>query len=309
MARKSRGNSRRANDEPVETMDEIIEKYRTAGRIHSQVSKEAKEFVKSGVSITEIADLVEGRTRELGGLPAFPCNLSLNDGAAHYTALPDSDYILDKDIIKVDLGVHIDGYIADGAFTVDLSGEYGDLVKASEDALAAALDTVKAGVSTSVIGGVIEDTIHAADFNPVVNLTGHGVAKYEAHSDPTIPNKRIGKGVELNAGDFIAIEPFVTDGEGFVVDEPRKDIYRLVNPKSTRVPAVRKVLDQIKEYGTLPFAKRWIQSDKLEYALMQLEKSNIIMGYHALREVSGGMVSQSEHTLIVTEDGCEIITL
>ena len=294
----------------VKDIEEIVDKYVKAGKILSQVRSEARDRIKVGVSLLEIADFVENRAVELGADgSAFPCNISRNDEAAHATPLAGDETVFGEDLIKLDLGVHVDGYIADSAITIDLSGNYGDLVKASEEGLKAAIDTVKSGVDTAEIGAAIEDAIVARGYKPVGNLTGHGLAQYIPHAHPSIPNRRVSKGVVLQTGDFIAIEPFATDGVGKVVDGSLTEIFQVINRKPVRLPAARALLKELEPYRTLPFAKRWLKTPQLDFALMQLEKAGIIHSYPVLKEVAGGMVSQTEHTVIVTDDGCEVTTL
>ncbi|MDV0444833.1 Methionine aminopeptidase 1, mitochondrial [Methanimicrococcus sp. At1] len=289
--------------------EEVLDKYRAAGKIHQQVMEEARDKIKIGMNIYEYARFIDERILELADGSAFPVNISFNDAAAHDSPLLNDTRVFGEDVVKVDVGVHVDGYIADGAMTIDLSGKHGDLVKASEEGLKAALDTVKAGVTTQQIGAAVEDTITGLGFNPIRNLMGHGLAQYTAHAEPSVPNVRhSGFGAELRAGDTIAIEPFATDGEGFIDNGHIKEIYSQVKLKQTRMPFVRKVLEQINTYNGLPFAKRWLSGDKLDLALIQLEREGIITGYPILMEVSGGLVSQAEHTVIVTEDGCEVTT-
>ncbi len=291
----------------VQNREDILEKYREAGRILSKVRAEAVDMVKVGGSLLEVAEFVENKTIELGGKPAFPCNISRNEEAAHATPKAGDTDVFGKDMVKLDLGVHIDGYIADSAVTVDLSGNP-DIVKAAEAGLQAAIDAVRPGVSTGEIGDAIEKAIRSYDLTPILNLTGHGLSQYEAHDDPSVPNKHVEGGIVLKEGDVLAIEPFATDGVGAVHDGSWTEIYSLIQKKPVRMPAVRKVLKQVEEYRTLPFAKRWLESDKLEFVLIQLEKARIFHGYPVLLESGGGMVAQAEHTIIVTEDGCEVTT-
>ncbi|WNY28944.1 Methionine aminopeptidase 1, mitochondrial [Methanimicrococcus stummii] len=293
---------------PINT-EEVLDKYRAAGVVHQQIMKEARDKIKIGMNVYEYARFIDERILELADGSAFPVNISFNADAAHDTPLLNDTRVFGEDVVKIDVGVHIDGYIADGAMTIDLSGKHGDLVKASEEALKAAIDTVKAGATTQQIGGAVEDTITGLGFNPIRNLMGHGLAQYTAHAEPSVPNVRhSGFGAELRVGDTIAIEPFATDGEGFIDNGHLKEIYSQIKLKPTRIPFVRKVLDQISTYNGLPFAKRWLVGDKLDMALNQLEKDGIITSYPVLTEVANGLVSQAEHTLIVTEDGCEVTT-
>jgi methionyl aminopeptidase len=184
--------------------DEIIEKYRQAGKILSEVRKVTAEKVTEGASLLMVAEFAENMIREKGGEPAFPVNISRNDEAAHSTPCLNDKSVFGKDIVKLDIGVHIDGYIADTAITVDLSGNP-KLVKAAESALEEAIGFVKAGVNTSDIGGVIEDAITSFGYKPIINLTGHGLAQYIQHAPPAIPNKRTPGGVVLQEGDILQL--------------------------------------------------------------------------------------------------------
>jgi methionyl aminopeptidase len=291
----------------VHNKQEILEKYREAGRILKIVRDEAVEMVRVGNTLLQVAEFVENKTIELGGRPAFPCNISRNQEAAHATPKIGDIDVFDKDMVKLDIGVHVDGYVADSAVTVDLSGN-SDILKAAEGALAAAIEFAKPGVTTGEIGAVIENSIRSYGLNPVINLTGHGLSQYEAHDDPSVPNRHVEGGAVLKEGDVLAIEPFATNGAGLVHDGSWAEIYSLVRKKPVRMPAVRNVLKQVEEYRELPFAKRWLKSDRLDFSLIQLEKAGIIHSYPVLLESTGGLVAQAEHTIIITEDGCEVTT-
>ena len=286
--------------------DEIIEKYRKAGRILSEVRTLTAEKVTEGASLLMVAEFAENLIREKGGEPAFPVNISRNDEAAHSTPSLNDKTVFGKDIVKLDIGVHIDGYIADTAITVDLSGNP-KLVQAAESALDEAIKFIRAGVNTSDIGGVIDETISSFGYRPIINLTGHGLAQYIQHAPPAIPNKKMPGGVVLEEGDIVAIEPFATDGAGKIHDAGSAEIYHLVAERPVRHPSARKLLKEIERYKTLPFAKRWL-GERVDFAMMALLKANIIRPYPILKEVQGGMISQAEHTIIVTGDGCEVIT-
>jgi methionyl aminopeptidase len=291
----------------VRNNQETLEKYREAGRILKIVRDEAVEMIRIGNSLLEVAEFVENRTNELGGRPAFPCNISRNEEAAHATPKAGDSSIFGKDMVKLDLGVHVDGYIADSAITVDLSGN-SDIVKAAEEALAAAIDLAKPGVSTGKLGTAIEESIRGYGLNPIINLTGHGLSQYGAHEEPSVPNRHMEGGVYLKEGDVLAIEPFATNGSGVVHDGNWAEIYSLIKKKPVRMPAVRNIMKQVEEYRKLPFAKRWLESDRLEFSLLQLEKAGILHSYPVLLESAGGLVAQAEHTIIITNDGCEVTT-
>ncbi len=290
----------------MKNSDEIIEKYRKAGKILSEVREEAARKVVVGESLLTVAEFTENLIREKGGEPAFPVNISRNDEAAHATPSFNDKSVFGKDMVKLDIGVHIDGYIADTAVTVDLSGNP-RLVEAAEAALEKALRFIHAGVNTSEIGGVVEDTIGSFGFKPIINLTGHGLAQYIQHAPPSIPNKRMPHSVVLEEGDIVAIEPFATNGAGKIHDAGNAEIYHLISNRPVRHPSARALLQEIGKYKTLPFAKRWL-GERVDFALMQLVKAGVIQPYPVLKEIQGGLIAQAEHTILVMADGCEVIT-
>ncbi len=296
-------------DEAVLAMEEhVMEKYRRAGQILAEVLAEARPKVESGAKLLDVAGFVEETIRSKGGLPAFPCNISLDRNAAHYTPSPQYALCFSENMVKLDVGVHVDGYVADAAITVDLSG-HDLLCEASRAALEAALEVVGPGVSTARIGEVIEETIRGYGYRPVANLTGHGLSLYQAHDEPAVPNIGRVRGTILNPGDVIAIEPFATDGSGRISEGPVCEIYGLSGPRPVRLAAARSLMRQIeKSYRTLPFARRWLAGERVEYALMQLLRGGVVHSYPVLWEAEGALVSQAEHTVVITESGSEVIT-
>jgi len=287
---------------------ETIEKTIKAGEILKKVVKEAEEKVVVGSKILDVAEFIENRIVELGARPAFPCNISINSDAAHSTPVRGDERVFRKgDLVKIDIGAHIDGYIADMAISIDL-GDHGDLIRAAREAVFNAIDVVKAGVDTAKIGKVIEETIKNYGFKPVVNLSGHGLLPYIAHAPPSIYNYATQKGVELEEGMVIAIEPFATDGVGKVVERGECEIYSLLNPKPLRLRTMREIVSEISEkYKTLPFAKRWLNVSDLW--ISKLVREGVLREYPVLTEVSRRAVSQWEHTIIVEKDCARVVTL
>jgi methionyl aminopeptidase len=287
---------------------EILENYRRAGRILAEVLAEARPRVEIGASLLDVANFVEEAIRSKGALPAFPCNISLDRNAAHYTPSPDDSSRFAENMVKLDVGVHVDGYIADSAITIDLGG-HDKLVEASEAALEAALEIIRPGIDTAQIGKAIEEAITGYGYKPVYNLTGHGLSRYLAHDEPAVPNRAMDRGTILKDGDVIAIEPFATSGSGRISEAPINEIYGFSANRPVRLPAARALLKEIIEnYRTLPFARRWLRGERMEYALMQLLRSGALHRYPVLWEVEGALVSQAEHTVVVLETGCEVTT-
>ncbi|WP_457611798.1 type II methionyl aminopeptidase [Methanocaldococcus sp.] len=289
----------------------MIEKIIKAGEIASKVREEAKKMIKPGVKLLEVANFVENRIKELGGEPAFPCNLSINDVAAHYTPkVNDELEFKEDDVVKLDLGVHVDGYIADTAVTVDLSNSYKDLVKASEDALREVINNIEIPMNVGEIGRIIEEVIKSYGYKPIANLSGHVMYRYELHTGVSIPNVYEKTNKTIDVGDLVAIEPFATNGFGMVKDGPLGNIYKFLAKRPIRLLKAKKMLDEIaKKYPFLPFAERWVLKDeKDKIALNSLLKANAIYGYPVLKEREGGIVSQAEHTIYITENKIIVIT-
>ncbi|WP_456423493.1 type II methionyl aminopeptidase [Thermococcus sp.] len=295
----------------MEGIDALIR----AGEIARKVKEEVKDMVKPGARLYDIAEFVERRIVELGGKPAFPCNLSLNEIAAHYTPYKGDETVLKEgDYLKLDLGVHVDGYIADTALTFRVGMEEDELMESAREALENAIATVRAGVIVRDVSRAIEETIRGKGFNPIVNLSGHKIERYKLHAGVSIPNVyRQADTYELKEGDVFAIEPFATTGAGQVIEAPPALIFMYVRDRPVRMLQARRLLVHIKrEYKTLPFAYRWLQGflpeGQLKLALAQLDKVGAIYSYPILREVRGGMVAQFEHTVIVEKDGAYITT-
>jgi methionyl aminopeptidase len=294
--------------------DEELQRYREAGRILAVVREEVKPLVKVGAGLVEIAEKAEELIRSKGAAPAFPCNVSVNEIAAHYSPpANDQTVIREGDVVKVDLGVHVSGYIADTAFTVVME-EDKRLAEAAEKALEAAISTVRPGIDVGEVGRAVEEAITSAGFKPIRNLTGHSLAPWDLHAGITIPNVQERTGRVLRPGDVLAIEPFATDGAGYVEDQKRTYIFRFLRDAPTRLRITRALLRDIKRwYDGLPFAERWLAKRlsklRLELSLRELIGIGALWPYHVLAERAKGKVAQAEHTVIVTEAGNEVTTV
>jgi methionyl aminopeptidase len=295
---------------------EALEKFRLSGKILRETREEMKLFVRENMPIIQVCEKAEALIREKGANPAFPCNVSMNEVAAHYTSPPnDERRIPEKAIVKVDLGVHVDGYVTDTAFTACFNIDYTNMQSAAEHALKVAIDNVHSGMSTSKIGEIIEKSIRNRGFKPIANLTGHSVGRYLIHAGTSIPNVAQISLAKVKAGEVYAIEPFVTlpDAVGRVEGSSEITIFRLIKVKSVKNPYAKQLLKYIKDnFRTLPFAERWLKSvvpaDHHREAFKELRKTKAIMGYPVFVEVSRKPVSQAEHTIFVTESGCEVLT-
>jgi len=288
--------------------DKIFDQYRQAGEIAASVLSYGATLIRTGAGILETVEAIEERIREEGVGMAFPVNISLNGAAAHDTASRDDERCFSSgDVVKLDIGVHLNGYIADTATTVDL-GDNGALVAASREALDAAIASVRPGVTAGELGAVIQEKITLRGFKPVANLTGHGLDEYCLHTAPTIPNIAVVGGAVIEEGMVFAIEPFATTGSGHVSESPRVEIFQQVAFRPVRLAGARQVLEVSRRAHGLPFCRRWIKNQRADLSLRNLVRSGILRPYPVLHDLPGSLVSQAEHTVIVTSDGCEVTT-
>ncbi len=284
---------------------EVLESYRKAGRIAQEALLHGKTLIKPGEKLLAVCDSVEEFIASKGAKTAFPAQISVNNIAAHYCPdFEDKTEFQQGDLVKLDVGVHVDGYVGDNALTVDL-GDHKELVQASKDALSAALKLVKPGITISELGRAIHEAIKSYNLSPIKNLSGHGLGRFEIHTSPSIPNFDTGDNTGLEEGTAIAIEPFATNGAGSIYESSNATIFSQHSTKPVRSPFAREILRSIEQYEGLPFAKRWLVKKfgpgKTAFGLKELLKVNILQEHPPLPEKGKGLVSQAEHTIIVLD--------
>ena len=289
-----------------------IQKYKKAGQIAVQVKDYIKPLIKKGMSLLEIAEKIENKIIELGGKPAFPTNLSINEISAHCTPSY-NDETLATGLLKIDFGVHVDGYASDTAFSVDLENNNKNkkLIETAEQCLKNAIEAIKNEKNLGQIGQVIQTTAEKAGFSPIQNLSGHEIKEYDLHAGINIPNFNNNSPVKLEDGIY-AIEPFTTTGQGLVYEGKPSGIYQLVQAKNVRDSNAREILNYIiEEYSTLPFCSRWLVKKFGTRALLSLhliEQAGAIHQYPQLIEKSKSPVAQAEHTIIIQNGKVEMTT-
>ena len=296
---------------------DIFDNYVKAGKIASQVREYARSQDHTGRSLSEICNDIEQEIFKKGGEPAFPVNVSLNDIAAHYTAVPNDPIIVkNTDVLKIDVGVHIDGYIADTAVTVSYDTTYQKMIDIAERALDEAIGISRSNTRVSEIGRIIEKTITKYGCKPIQNLSGHSLERYTIHAGKSIPNIwTIGHSFNLSVNNVYAIEPFVTtnDGQGVVYEGKIKNIFGIGSRKRTKEQKTDDFLEYLwNKFKTLPFALRWIVNEYEEkealYLLEILVKKKNVHPYPILVEGANRIVVQAEHTIIPQESNTLTIT-
>lgn len=294
-----------------------IESYSKAGKIAAEVREMARKKDWIGFTVYDICEEIENEIKKRGANCAFPVNTSINEIAAHYTAEPnDSIVVKDTDLVKIDLGAQINGYIADTAVTVCYDPQYQGLVHAAEDALSNAMSMIKNGVKSSDVGRTIENTIKQYGYKPIANLSGHSLEQYTIHAGRSIPNIWSIGSFALTEKSAYACEPFVTtkEGLGFVREGKTKNIFALATRKKTKDEEADKLIDYIWDnFNMLPFALRWLTKDheeqKCKETLDFLVKKKAVHAYPVLVEANGQRVAQAEHTFIPNDNGATITTM
>jgi methionyl aminopeptidase len=293
--------------------DEAVRDYRRAGKIAKEALAIARASTKEGALAIDVANKVEKHIRDSGAACAFPINICSNNVAAHYTPTENDKMRFSKgDLVKLDVGVHVNGRIADTAITVEIStSNWADLIGASEDALDCALEMLVPGIGVSALGSAIDNAISSRGFNPVRNLTGHSLEQYILHAGITVPNVPSKDKSLLTRGMAVAIEPFATDGKGAVDGNKGGNIYQVIGDRKLSDNGANQFLESITgSFSNLPFASRWCSglSKDYESLIKKHWRHRNVRSYSILAEKTGSMVSQAEHSALIMEDEIIIYT-
>jgi methionyl aminopeptidase len=295
-------------------MDEhALESVRKAGAIAGEARDLGISKVDEGVTLTSVAEEVEALILKRGAGIAFPTNISINDIAAHFTPnAKDTMTFQTGDVVKVDVGAHVDGFIGDTAATVEVrTKNWKGLIDASSRALKMVTEMIGDGTPVGAIGGTVQRSILETGYRPVSNLNGHEMKQYNLHAGLSIPNIDDGSSHKINTGMIIAVEPFATNGQGHVLNSRPGNIYRIIRDRPLRDPAASKMFEQMKtRFKSLPFCERWCDDldPNASHQLKALLRHGVISSYAILKETDGSMVSQAEHTLVIVNGKCEITT-
>jgi len=286
---------------------EVLDNYLKAGKINQEAKKLARKELKPGVKALDLAEKIEKLIKEKGAGIAFPVNISINDIAAHYTPdINDTLTFKEGDLVKVDIGTHVDGFIGDSAFSVKLGENSHPLIEASKDALEQFIKEIKPGKTVGEMSKLVDEVVTSHSFNPIRNLAGHSVEQYLQHGGLSIPNGHIPSNEEIREDQVLGMEVFTTDGEGSVKESSPTLIYMFLQPKPVRLNESRKIIQLIvDEYKTLPFARRWLKDIgspiRLHLALKELVDRGVLREYPPLREKSFKPIAQTEETIIVQD--------
>ncbi len=292
--------------------DEQLEKLRKAGRVAGAARELGMSMVKEGVKLYDVAQEVEGYIREHGCGLAFPCNISKNQIAAHYTpSCTDKSVFEIGDVVKIDCGAHLDGYVGDTAGTVEVgTNTYRELIEASKRARNTVAEFISDGVELCEIGRAVEMSMKRDGFVPIVNLCGHQIEPYNLHAGLSVPSFDNNDKTRIKAGMVIAVEPFATNGAGEIRDTKPGNIVRYMRDRPLADPKAQEFLDYVKEeFKTFPFCARSCDFPDAEKHVRFLMRHGVLSSYAMLEEVEGGIVSQHEYTFYIDSKKGEVTTL
>jgi methionyl aminopeptidase len=285
-----------------------------AGRIAAAARREGESLIVAGAGVRDVCERVEESIRRRGGALAFPVQSSRNAIAAHYCPSPEDDTVYaDGDLAKLDVGVHVDGWVVDTAVTVNVGAraENQPLIDAARAALEAAIAEAGPGRAIRRVSAVIDATIRGRGFHSVRNLCGHGVGRWIVHCPPPIPNAPDDSTDRLEAGMVVAIEPFATDGAGRVVERGMAEVFRADGFEAGVPGGDPAVLAAIREFNGLPFARRQLAGldrGRVEDTLRALSAARKLAAYPPLVDADGRRIAQAEDTVYVGSEGVEVLT-
>lgn len=289
-----------------------LEKMRRVGRVSANAREKGMAMVDEGVKLFDVAEEVEGYIRSQGMKLAFPCNISVNEIAAHYTpSINDKTKFEIGDVVKIDCGAQLDGFVGDTAGTVEVgTRRFTELIDAARDARDTVMEFIGEGVPINEIGVAVEGTIRNHGFEPIRNLSGHQIEPYNLHAGLSIPNYDNGDEQTLKRDMVIACEPFATNGVGEIVGGKPGNICRIIRDVPIADPALQDFFNYLKEeFATFPFCARSCDDPKAEQKVKSLIRHGLVSSYAILIERKKGCVAQFEHTVHIGEGRGEVLTI
>lgn len=296
---------------------DVLETLKEAGRIAARARDLGARRIVAGARVRDVCVAVEDEIHRRGGRLAFPVQSSRNHVAAHYCPSPDDETVYaEGDVAKLDVGVHLDGWVVDTAVTVNVGGreENRALVRAAEEALRAAVAALAPGVEVRAVSWAIQRAITSLGLRPVRNLCGHGVGRWTVHCAPPIPNVPDTAPARLPLHAVVAIEPFATDGAGLVREEGRPEVFRLLPERDDGAAGAdvdAALLAAVRALRGLPFARRQLAAlpaAVVERGLAALLAQGRLAAYPPLADPAGRRVAQAEHTVYLGPDGAVVLT-
>ena len=313
--------------------EDQYESLREAAEAHRIVRQWARSWIKPGMKMIDIADTIETslrKTIDAEGTKrsiAFPTGLSLNNCAAHYTPnAGDTRVLQETDVLKVDIGLQVNGWIIDSAFTMAFDPIYDPLLQTVREATNAGVKAAGIDVRLCEVGEAIEEVMtsgeltigkHTHPIVPIRNLMGHSLGLYTIHAGKSVPCiKGSGDQTKMEEGDLFAIETFGSTGHGLVHDDVEVSHFMkapTLPPGGIRGgPKAKELYNFLnKNYNTLAFARRWLDQagiSRYAIALKNLTDCGAVNPYPPLVDADGSFTAQFEHTLALKPSGKEVFS-
>ncbi|KAG2703609.1 hypothetical protein I3760_06G146600 [Carya illinoinensis] len=302
-----------------------------AAEVHRQVRKYIKGILKPGMLMTDLCETLENTVRKLiseNGLQAgiaFPTGCSLNWVAAHWTPNTGDKTVLQyDDVMKLDFGTHIDGYIVDSAFKVAFNPMFDPLLEASREATNTGIKECGIDVRLCDVGAAIQEVMESYEVEingkvyqvkSIRNLNGHSIGRYQIHAGKSVPIVKEGEQTKMEEGEFFAIETFASTGKGYVREDLECSHYMKdfeAGHIPLRLARAKQLLATInKNFSTLAFCRRYLDrlgETKYLMALKNLCDTGILQPCPPLCDVKGSYVSQFEHTILLRPTCKEVIS-
>jgi len=327
-----------ATEKTADEYESLWNDFRQSAEAHRQTRKYMQEYIKPGMTCTNICETLESTSRKMidaNGLEAgiaFPTGCSLNHCAAHFTPNAGDKTVLKyDDVMKIDFGTHINGRIVDCAFTVAPNkAKYENLLMSVKDATNTGIKFAGIDVPLCDMGAAIQEVIESYEIEidgktypikPVRNLCGHSIGQYQIHAGKTVPIVRNPANRDrMIEGEVYAIETFCTTGYGYVQNSGDCSHYMrnfdtFGKPIQINDGKARKLLQNIEEnFRTLAFCRRWLDDiyggtgRMYLMQLKQLVQMGVVKDYPPLCDIKGCYTAQYEHTVLLKPNCKEVVT-
>ena len=314
-----------------------IESMRKAGECHKQIRKYAQTIIKPGIKLIDMVQKIENMLRfitnqhliECG--QAFPTGCSLNNVAAHYTPNKGDETILKyEDVMKLDFGTQMNGYIIDCAFTVAFDPTYDNLLKASKEATQEGIKNAGIDVRLGELGGIIGEILNSYEveikgkthkIKAIKDLCGHTMERFKIHGGKSVPLYRDDSSetsnIKMEEGELYAIETFATTGSGNTHEKhpwshfmKNPDVFNNVKIKASQPKSLFKYIDE--HFSTMAFCPRWLEESGytgIDKSLKYLCDHNLVEPYPPLADIEGCYTSQFEHSFMLKPTCKEIFSM
>ncbi|KNC21209.1 hypothetical protein FF38_10989 [Lucilia cuprina] len=319
--------------------DLVVTKYKLAGEIVNRTLKAVIDLcvaggsvrdicTKSDALITEETSKVYKKEKELKKGIAFPTCLSVNNCVCHFSpSKNDPDHVLkDGDVVKIDMGAHIDGFIAVAAHTVvvgatadkKVTGRQADVILAAYWAVQAALRLLKAGNNNYAITDAVQQISESYKCKPIEGMLSHELKQFKIDGEKTIiqnPSEAQRKEHEkcnFETHEVYAIDVIVSTGEGIGREKDTKvSIYKKTDENyMLKLKTSRALLAEVKtKYGNMPFNIRGFDEEtKARMGVVECVSHKMIEPFQVLYEKPSEYVAQFKHTVLLMPNGVNLVT-